>query len=135
LNEPRYTPEEFGRRSGNAQIDAEFRRWLRSQAVPHRIGFIEALFPQNYRYALSLVRSSQLPIEEVTRLLQHWLTSASHNCGEGLIEGLVPMLGEARFWGIAAQTELTLAMADFLNYHSHGKLNHYKAAASTAGRQ
>ncbi|MYN00825.1 hypothetical protein GTP41_01805 [Pseudoduganella sp. DS3] len=135
MNEPRYTPEEFTRRSGNAKIDTELRRWLRSQAVPQRIGFIEALFPQNYRYALSLVRSSQLPIEEVTRLLQHWLTSASHNCSQGLIEGLIPMLGEARFWDIAAQTELTPAMADFLNYHSHGKLDRYKEAATSAGRQ
>ena len=131
MSEPRYKPEQFVRRSGTAQVDTELRRWLRSQSVSERIEFIKALFPRNYRYALSLTRSSQLPLEEVIGLLQHWLTSASRNCGQGLIDGLVPVLGETRFWSTAARTELTPIMSDFLNYYSNGKLKQYREQTST----
>jgi len=130
MSEPQYKPEQFVRRSGIAQVDTELRRWLRSQSVSERIEFIRTLFPRNYRYALSLTRSSQLPLEEVILLLQHWLTSASHNCSKGLIDGLVPVLGETRFWKIAAKTELTPIMSDFLNYHSNRKLKQYREQTS-----
>ena len=126
MDEPRFKPEQFVRRSGTAQIDTELRRWLRSVPVPQRIEFLKDLYNHNYRYAVALVRSSQLPINEVTRLIQHWLLSSSHNASRGLIEGLVPMIGEARFWTIAAESEVTPTMAEFLNYHGQGKLDHYR---------
>lgn len=126
MSEPRYKSEQFAHRTGGAKVDAELRRWLRVQPTSLRIQFIEELFPQNQRYALSLVRSAQLPMAEVVHLLQHWLVSASHNSSQGLIEGLVPMLGEERFWSIAARVELSAAMEDFLNYHSSGTLKQYQ---------
>jgi hypothetical protein len=130
MDEPRFKPEQFVRRSGTAQVDTELRRWLRSIPVPQRINFIEDLYGHNYRYAVALVRSSQLPIDEVTRLLQHWLLSSSHNASRGLIEGLVPMIGEARFWTIAAKSNVTPTMAEFLNYYGRGKLNYYRDVLS-----
>ena len=123
MDEPRFKPEQFIRRSGIAQVDTELRRWLRSLPVSSRVEFIERLYAHNYRYAVALVRSSQLPLDEVTGLLQRWLRSSSHNASRGLIEGLVPMMGEVRFWTIAAQVEVTPAMADFLNYYGRGKLD------------
>lgn len=125
MDEPLFTPEQFVRRSGTAQVDIELRRWLRSLPVSQRVTFIESLYVHNYRYAVALVRSSQLPTDEVTRLLQHWLLSSSHNASRGLIEGFVPMIGETRFWTIAAKSELTPAMAESLNYYGQGKLNYY----------
>jgi hypothetical protein len=97
MDEPGFKPEQFVRRSGNAQVDTELRRWLRSLPVSQRVGFIENLYLHNYMYAVALVRSSQLPTDEVTRLLQNWLLSSSHNAIRGLIEGFVPMIGESRF--------------------------------------
>jgi hypothetical protein len=126
MDEPSFKPEQFVRRSGTAQVDTELRRWLRSIPVPQRIDFIKDLYSHNYRYAVSLVRSSQLPAYEVTRLLQHWLLSSSHNASRGLIEGFVPMLGETRFWTIAAKFDVTPTMAEFLNYYGQGKLNEYR---------
>jgi hypothetical protein len=127
MDEPRFKPEQFVRRSGTSQVDTELRRWLRSLPVAQRIDFIKDLYSHNYRYAVALVRSSQLPIDEVTRLLQHWLRSSSHNASRGLIEGLVPMIGEARFWTIAAESDVTPTMAEFLNYYGQGKLNQYRS--------
>jgi len=126
MDESLFKPEQFIRRSGTAKVDTELRRWLRSIPVPQRIDFIKDLYGHNYRYAVALVRSSQLPADEVTRLLQHWLLSSSHNASRGLIEGLEPMMGEARFWTIAAKCEVTPTMAEFLNYYGRGKLNHYR---------
>jgi hypothetical protein len=128
MDEPPFKPEQFIRRSGTAQVDTELRRWLRSIPVPQRIDFIKDLYSHNYRYAVALVRSSQLPADEVTRLLRHWLLSSSHNASRGLIEGLVPMIGEARFWTIAAESDVTPTMAEFLNYYGRGKLNQYRSA-------
>lgn len=127
MDESRFKPEQFIRRSGTAQVDAELRRWLRSIPVPQRIDFIKELYSHNYRYAVALVRSSQLPTDEVTQLLKHWLVSSSHNASRGLIEGLVPMMGEAKFWKITAQVEVAPTMAEFLNYYSAGKLDQYRA--------
>lgn len=134
MDEPRFKPERFVRRSGTAQVDTELRRWLRSLPVPQRIDFIKDLYSHNYRYAVALVRSSQLPIDEVTRLFQYWLLSSSHNACRGLIEGLVPMIGEARFWTIAAESEVTPIMAEFLNYHGQGKLDHYRGVMTMKHR-
>lgn len=127
MDESRFKPEQFIRRSGTAQVDTELRRWLRSIPVPQRINFIKELYSHNYRYAVALVRSSQLPTDEVTQLLKHWLISSSHNASRGLIEGLVPMMGEAKFWKITAQVEVAPTMAEFLNYYSAGKLDQYRA--------
>jgi hypothetical protein len=126
MDEPSFKPEQFVGRSGTPQVDTELRRWLRSIPMPQRIDFIKDLYGHNYRYAVALVRSSQLPADEVTRLLQHWLLSSSHNASHSLIEGFVPMLGEVRFWTIAAESEVTPTMAEFLNYHGQGKLDHYR---------
>lgn len=126
MDEPSFKPEQFVSQSGTAQVDTELRRWLRSIPIAQRIDFIKDLYIHNYRYAVALVRSSQLPVDEVTRLLQHWLLSSSHNASRGLIEGFVPMLGEVRFWTIAAESEVTPTMAEFLNYHGQRKLDHYR---------
>jgi len=84
MDEPRFKPEQFIRRSGNAQVDTELRRWLRALPVSQRVDFIKGLYSHNYRYAVALVRSSQLPTNQVTLLLQHWLLSSSHNVSRGL---------------------------------------------------
>jgi hypothetical protein len=128
MDEPRFKPEQFIRRSGTTQVDTEVRRWLRSLTVAQRIDFIVDLYSHNYRYAVALVRSSQLPSDDVIRLLQQWLLSSSHNASRGLIEGFVPMIGEARFWTIAAKSKVTPTMAEFLNFHGQEKLNLYRAA-------
>ena len=128
MDEPRFRSEQFIRRSGTVQVDTELRRWLRSIPAPQRIDFIKELYSFNYRYVVALVRSSQLPTDEVTQLLKHWLVSSSHNASRGLIEGLVPMMGEAAFWKITAQVEVAPAMAEFLNYYGAGKLDQYRAA-------
>lgn len=125
MNEKEFFPEQFSRRPGVAQIDTELRKWLRSRPVTERLKFIKTLFSHNYRYALSLVRSSQLPTEEVVLLLKSWLLLGKHNCSNGLTQGLVPVIGERRFWTTAAQLELTQMMSEFLNYYSHGKLQQY----------
>jgi hypothetical protein len=130
MSEKEFLPEQFARRSGIAQEDTELRKWLRSCPVNARMAFINELFGHNYRYAISLVRSSQLPIEDVMQLLRAWLLLGKHNCSSGLIQGLIPVLGERRFWETAAKLELTEAMSDFLNYHSHGKLRQYVVATT-----
>jgi hypothetical protein len=130
MDEPRFKPEQFTRRSGTAQVDTELRRWLRSLPASQRVEFIEGLYSHNYRYAVALVRSSQLPTNEVTRLLQDWLLSSSHNASRGLIEGFVPMIGEAKFWTIAAKSDVTPIMAEFLNYYGKGKLNQYRGVVT-----
>jgi hypothetical protein len=133
MDEPRFKPEQFVRRSGTAQIDTELRRWLRSIPVPQRIDFIKDLYSHNYRCAVALVRSSLLPTDEVNRLLQHWLLSSSHNASRGLIEGFVPMLGEARFWTIAAESDVTPTMAEFLNYYGERKAESISRFANREG--
>lgn len=52
MDEPRFKPQQFVRRSGTAQVDTELRRWLRSLPVPQRIDFIKDLYSHNYRYRL-----------------------------------------------------------------------------------
>ncbi|WEF35167.1 hypothetical protein [Pseudoduganella chitinolytica] len=121
----------FLRRPGTAQVDTELRRWLRSLPVEQRVDFLRSLYGHNYRYAITLMRSSQLPLHQVVQLLQHWLLFSSHNCSRGLVAGFVPMIGEARFWTIAAKLDLNPTMADFLNYHGRGKLNHYRDVLSS----
>jgi len=127
MSDKEFLPENFARRSGIGQDDTELRRWLRSRPVAERLAFINGLFGHNYRYAISLTRSSQLSIEDVVQLLQGWLLLGKHNCSYGLMQGLIPLLGERRFWTTAAKLELTPDMSDFLNYHSHGKLRNYLA--------
>ncbi len=126
----KYVPEDFEKRPGHAEAEKQLRGWLRSISLAERIDFIKRLWPLNYRFALSLLRSSQIPKGEVVALLEHWLSLGQHNAAQGLIEGLEPVLGERRFWQVAAQAELTLAMEDFLNYHGHGQLAKYKIAVT-----
>lgn len=126
MDEPFFKPEQFARRSGIARTDTDLRRWLRSIGVSARVEFIKGLFPLNYRYAISLVRSSQIPIDDVVQLLQYWLSQGKHNASKGLVEGLLPVLGEKRFWTTAAQMDLTPAMSDFLNYHGRRQLDRYR---------
>jgi hypothetical protein len=40
------------------------------------------------------------------------------------------MIGEARFWTIAAKSEVTPTMAEFLNYYGQGKLDDYRGVLS-----
>lgn len=126
----KYVPEEFETQSGCSEAEKELRIWLHSIPLAERINFIKRLWPLNYRFTLSLVRSSQIPISEVVELLEHWLSLGQHNAAQGLIEGLEPVLGEHRFWKVATQVELTPAMEDFLNYHGHGQLAKYKTAVA-----
>jgi hypothetical protein len=122
-----FVPEDFAKRPGRADLETELRSWLRSIPLTERIDFIRRLWPLNYRFALSLVRSSQLPTVEVVSLLEHWLSLGQHNTAEGLIEGLMPVVGESRFWRTAAQGDLTQAMEELLNYYGHGQLAKYKS--------
>jgi len=45
------------------------------------------------------------------------------HAAQALISYLEPVLGRRVFWRIAAQSALTEAMGDFLNYHSQGQLD------------
>jgi hypothetical protein len=72
------------------------------------------------------VRTTQIPIEDVSNLLKEWINLGQHNAAQGLIESLEPLLGEKRLWAIVSEAELTESMRDFLNYHNHGKLGGLK---------
>ena len=130
----KFQPEQFERLSGNAQVETELRHWLRGLPVAERIDFIRRLWALNSKFAISLVRSSQIPAREAVSLLQYWLSLNNHNAAERLIEGFVPMLGEDRFWQAAAELELEPAMEDFLNYYGRGQLQRHKTARRSFNR-
>ncbi len=119
----KFSPEQFEKRSGHAQVEIELRKYLRGIPVPERIDFIAHLWPLNYVFAVSLARSSQIPQQELAELLSNWLAQNKHNTVKLLIEEFEPLLGENRFWKIATECELSSAMVDFLNYHGKGKLS------------
>ena len=122
MTEPMFSPEQFAHRSGDCGEENQLRRWLRSLPSSQRIAFIKALWPSNGRFALSLVRSSQLSVQECSSLLRYWLSLGQHNAAQALIKELEPALGKERFWKIVKDVELTPAMREFLNYYSRGEL-------------
>jgi hypothetical protein len=117
-----YTPAQVAAERHFEQIDKALLQWLRSLPVADRVAFIAEVWPTNCNRALELVRRGQLPIPTVVDLLKGWLRLGQHNAADRLITYLVPVLGEERFWAIVAEVELSPAMADFLNYHSGGRL-------------
>jgi len=122
MKAPPFTPEQFETLSGKSNTETQLRKWLRSLPSSDRVDFIRRLWSLNYRFALSLVRSSQLSLQEVSSLLRHWLLLGQHNAAQRLISDLEPLLGKERFWRIVQEAELSPAMREFLNYHSHGEL-------------
>jgi hypothetical protein len=123
MNTLHFTPEQFSNRPNNAKVERELRNWILSQPVEERITFIKNLYLINYPFALIVLHWAQLPIKETKILFRYWLREGKHNTAQELIKQLVPMLGESTFWRIAAEEELPPAMKDFLNYHSHGRLD------------
>jgi len=119
----KFSPEQFEKRSGQAQVETDLRKYLRSVPVLERIDFINRLWPLNYVFAVSLARSSQIPQQELAELLNDWLAQNKHNTVKVLIEEFEPLLGENRFWKIATECELSTTMVEFLNYHGKGKLS------------
>jgi hypothetical protein len=79
----KFTPEQFAKLTGDANVETELKKWLRSISVEERIEFIKKLWPLNYRFALSLVRTSQLSTEDVSNLLKDWLILGQHNAAKG----------------------------------------------------
>lgn len=122
----KFSPEQFEKRSGHAQVETELRKYLRSISVPERIDFINRLWPLNYVFAVSLAKSSQIPQQELAELLNDWLVQNKHNTVKVLVEEFEPLLGENRFWKIVAKCELSTTMVEFLNYHGKGKLSLHK---------
>lgn len=121
LNEPLYTPEQVAKR--NAATDKHVRRWLAELPSTEKLEFLKQLWPLNFRFTLLLVQGARLSRQESESLLVHWLHKCNHNAAQELIKRLVPVLGEKRFWRVVAQEELSPAMYDFINYHSHGRLD------------
>ncbi|MDM0059001.1 hypothetical protein [Variovorax fucosicus] len=117
MTSPSFVPEQFKTRPAVAQVDMDLRKWLRSTPIEERIEFIRKLWPLNYRYSLSLVRSSQLPPTQVELLLEEWLRAGQHNAAKGLIDSLEPVLGSTRFWKVVDATETSEGMRNFVNYH------------------
>jgi hypothetical protein len=126
-----FTPEQFARRPGNAQVETDLMRWLRSCPVEDRVSFIAALWPVNCNFALVLVRRTQLPIDAVASLLRTWLQQGPHNAADRLYQCLVPVLGAKRFWSIVETVTLDPKMASFLDYHSGGQLGRKKSPERT----
>jgi hypothetical protein len=125
-----FTPEQFARRPGIAQIETDLMRWLRSRPVDDRVSFIAALWPLNCNFALVLVRRTQLPTGAVVSLLRSWLQQGQHSAADRLIRCLVPVLGESRFWSTVESESLDPQMAHFLDYHSGGHLKRLQIKSS-----
>jgi hypothetical protein len=123
MNIPAFTPEQFSTRPGIAQVELDLKKWLLSLEVEERIEFIKKLWPINFQFALTLLQASQLPKKELENTFRHWLREGHHNTAQELIKRFIPMLGEKKFWRIASQENISPAMRDFLNYHSHGRLD------------
>ena len=123
MNTLAFTPEQFTTRPEKAQVESDLKKWLLSLNVEKRIEFIKQLWPINFRFALILVQASQLPRKELEKIFRHWLREGHHNTAQELIKRFVPILGERKFWRIASQENISPVMRDFLNYHSHGRLD------------
>lgn len=120
---PPFTPEQISTCPTAAQVEIDLKKWLKEIAVEERINFIVQLWPISYLLALILVQSSQLPKKEVEGLLRRWLAEGHHNAAQKIIEYFVVMLGERKFWKVVSQVELSPAMREFINYHSHRHLD------------
>jgi len=118
---PSFAPEQFRTRPATAQVDVDLRKWLRGIPVEERVEFIQKLWPLNYTYSLSLVRSSQLPSRYIEMLLRQWLQAGQHNAAKGLIDSLEPVLGTVRFWKVVDATVLSEGMQNFIDYHRGGR--------------
>ena len=121
----KFEPKQFEKRSGQAQVETELRKYLRAAPIEEKIKFIKELWPLNYRFALSLTRSSQIPNKQLSEMLHEWLALNQHNCVAGLIKEFEPLIGKEKFWKIATSLELTNQMQEFLNYHSKGEFQRY----------
>jgi len=111
------------RETNQNQSESNLRRWLISLSVEERIAFLSELWPTNFRLALKLTQAAQLPRKETEIFFRHLLRESHHNAAQEIIKRFTPMLGEKKFWRIAAQEEITPAMRDFLNYYSRGRLD------------
>lgn len=118
-----FTLEQLASRTGTHPMDKQVRNWLVSLPRAERVDFLKRLWPMNYKYTLVLVQAAQLSGQENEHLLRHWLRLGQHNAAENLIQRMEPTLGEKRFWQIASEEKLSAAMRDFMNYHSHGRLD------------
>jgi len=123
MDDLRFTPEQVALRSGIAQTDKQVRQWLAGLPIAERVDFLKRLWPLNYRYSLKLLQAAQLPRHENEYLFRHWLRAGHHNAAQELIKRLLPVLGERKFWQIASQEKLSHTMREFMNYHSHGRLD------------
>ncbi len=121
--QPPFIPEQFKRRPGDAKVEKDLKLWLLGLSIEERVEFIKRLWSVHFRLALILVQSLQLPVNAVEELLKHLLLLGKHNTSSEMIKRFVPVLGERKFWRVAAELELLPAMRDFLNYHSHGRLD------------
>jgi hypothetical protein len=106
-----------------AQVESDLKKWLISLDLEEHIKFIKQLWSINFRLALILVQASHLPSKELEKIFRHCLREGHHNTAQELIKCSIPTLGEKKFWRIASQENISPAMRDFLNYHSHGRLD------------
>ena len=118
-----FTHEQLANPRETNQSESNLRRWLISLSVEERIAFLSELWPTNFRLALKLTQAAQLPRKETENFFRHLLRESHHNAAQEIIKRFTPMLGEKKFWRIAAQEEITPAMRDFLNYYSRGRLD------------
>ena len=109
-----FTHEQLAKLTGTNQIESSLKKWLISLSVEERIAFLSELWPTNFRLALKLTQAAQLPRKETEKFFRHLLRESHHNAAQEIIKRFTPMLGEKKFWRIAAQEEITPAMRDFL---------------------
>ena len=119
----KFTHEQLAKLTGTNQIESTLRKWLISLSVEERIALLSELRPTNFRLALTLAQAAQLPRKEIEEFFRYLLRESHHNAAQEIIKRFTPMLGEKKFWRIAAQEEITPAMRDFLNYYSRGRLD------------
>ncbi|KAB0546221.1 hypothetical protein F7R01_22560 [Pseudomonas argentinensis] len=118
-----FTHEQLAKLTGTNQIESNLRKWLISLSVEERIAFISELWPTNFLLALKLTQAAQLPRKEMEEFFRSLLRKSHHNTAQEIIKRFTPMLGEKKFWRIAAQEEITPTMRDFLNYYGRGRLD------------
>lgn len=118
-----FTHEQLAKLTGTNQIESSLKKWLISLSVEERIAFLSELWPTNFRLALKLTQAAQLPRKETEKIFRHLLRESHHNAAQEIIKRFTPMLGEKKFWRIAAQEEITPAMRDFLNYYGRGRFD------------
>ncbi|MDG9782610.1 hypothetical protein [Metapseudomonas otitidis] len=107
------------------------RRWLAGLPEGERLEVLKGLWHLHFRRALALMQGAQLSRASARALCRYWLQYGGHNAAQMLIKAFVPVLGEARFWQLAAESPLLPAMAEFLDYASNGRLSETRAAKRT----